>query len=226
MEAGRPDSITHEKLLVLKKHPVTRISVNPQTMQQKTLDLIGRRHTVDDVREKYQIARELGFDNINMDLILGLPGETEEDVRATLSEICEMNPDSVTIHSLAIKRSSRLNLHKEIYSAYRMENTDEMMKFAEESLEKIGVAPYYLYRQKNMAGNQENVGYARPGKEGIYNVLIMEEQESIVACGAGATSKRVDRETGLITRAANVHDVDTYIKNIDEMIERKEKLYE
>lgn len=167
----------------------------------------------------------MGFDNINMDLILGLPGETEEDVKNTLDEIVEMKPDAVTIHSLAIKRSSRLNLQKDIYSAYRMENTDEMMDYARKKLESIDVHPYYLYRQKNMAGNQENVGYARPGKEGVYNVLIMEEAESIVACGAGATSKQVYRKNDLITRAADVHDVNTYIANIDEMIRRKQELY-
>ena len=225
VEAGRPDSITREKLMVMKKYPITRISVNPQTMHQKTLDLIGRRHTVTDVRETYKTARELRFDNINMDLILGLPGETAEDIRETLREIVKMAPDSVTIHSLAIKRSSRLNLNKDVYSAYRMENTDEMMREAGAMLREIDVHPYYLYRQKNMAGNQENVGYARPGKEGVYNVLIMEETETIVACGAGATTKYVRRDTGLITRAANVHDVNTYISNICEMIERKKELF-
>lgn len=225
VEAGRPDSLDREKLAVLKRHPVTRISVNPQTMQQKTLDLIGRRHTVDDVREKYAMAREMGFQNVNMDLILGLPGETAEDVESTLREIVSMRPDSVTVHSLAIKRSSRLNLKKEVYQAYRMENTDEMMARAQEMLETVGLRPYYLYRQKNMAGNQENTGYALPGKEGVYNVLIMEETETIVACGAGATTKRVNRETGLITRAANPHDVETYIANLGEMILRKEKLF-
>ena len=225
VEAGRPDSLTEEKLRMLKRYPVTRISVNPQTMQQKTLDLIGRRHTVEDSVEKYLLARSLHYDNINMDLILGLPGETEEDIRDTLVKTAALSPDSVTVHSLAVKRSSRLNLEKEMYAAYRMENTDGMMDFARKTLEREGLLPYYLYRQKNMAGNQENVGYARPGKEGVYNVLIMEESESIVALGAGASSKKVDRKTGLITRVRNPHDVATYAADPDEMKRRKQKLF-
>ena len=225
VEAGRPDSLDEEKLGMMLRHPVTRISVNPQTLQQKTLDLIGRRHTVEDTLEKYRLARSMGYDNINMDLILGLPGETEEDIRDTLLRTAELSPDSVTVHSLAVKRSSRLNLEKEMYAAYRMENTDEMMDFARRTLAGEGLLPYYLYRQKNMAGNQENVGYARPGKEGVYNVLIMEESESIVALGAGASSKKVDRKTGLITRVRNPHDVATYVSDPEEMKRRKMKLF-
>ena len=225
VEAGRPDSLTEEKLRMMKRYPVTRISVNPQSMQQKTLDLIGRRHTVGDTLEKFFLARMLGYDNINMDLILGLPGETEEDIRDTLLKTAALSPDSVTVHSLAVKRSSRLNLEKEMYAAYRMENTDGMMDFARKTLGTEGLLPYYLYRQKNMAGNQENVGYARPGKEGVYNVLIMEESESIVALGAGASSKKVDRETGLITRVRNPHDVATYVADPEEMKHRKLKLF-
>ncbi len=225
VEAGRPDSVTEGKLQVLKKYPVTRISVNPQTMHQKTLDLIGRRHTVDQVRDVYRMAREAGFDNINMDLILGLPGETEEDVRQTIEEVCRLDPDNVTIHSLALKRASRLNRMIEEYRTYRMENTDEMMELCRKELQKIGQEPYYLYRQKNMAGNLENTGYARAGKEGIYNILIMEEVQTILALGAGATTKRVDRTKNLITRAENAKNVDIYMQNIDEMLERKRKLF-
>ena len=226
VEAGRPDSLSEEKLRMLRRHPVTRISVNPQTMQQKTLDLIGRRHTVEDAVDKFLLARSLGFDNINMDLILGLPGETEDDIRDTLLKTAALSPDSVTVHSLAVKRSSRLNLEKEMYAAYRMENTDAMMDFARQTLAAEGLLPYYLYRQKNMAGNQENVGYARPGKEGVYNVLIMEELESIVACVAGASTKRVDRRSGLITRVRNPHDVATYVADPEEMKRRKIRLFE
>ena len=225
VEAGRPDSLTEEKLRMMKRYPVSRISVNPQTMQQKTLDLIGRRHSVEDTLEKFFLARMLGYDNINMDLILGLPGETEEDIRDTLLKTAALSPDSVTVHSLAVKRSSRLNLEKDMYAAYRMENTDGMMDFARKTLAGEGLLPYYLYRQKNMAGNQENVGYARPGKESVYNVLIMEESESIVAVGAGASSKKVDRESGLITRVRNPHDVATYVADPGEMKRRKEKLF-
>ena len=223
VEAGRPDSVTREKLQVLRQYPVSRISVNPQTMHQKTLDLIGRKHTVEDVIHTYDLAREMGFDNINMDLILGLPGEDKKDVEETMQEIVKLDPDNVTIHSLAIKRAARLNLFKDAYADYRMENSDELMNLCGQYLKTIGQKPYYLYRQKNMAGNQENVGYAREGKEGVYNILIMEEVQTILALGAGATTKRVQKD--LITRAENVKDVRTYIANIDEMIERKKTLF-
>ena len=224
VEAGRPDSVTEEKLLAIRKHPVTRISVNPQTMHQETLDLIGRRHTVEDVLRVYRTARRLGFDNINMDLILGLPGETPEMVRETLEKVVSLDPDNVTVHSLAIKRAARLNLEKAFYGHYRMENTTEAMDLCREMLGTIGLSPYYLYRQKNMAGNLENVGYAKEGKEGVYNILIMEEIQSIAAAGAGATTKRVNGS--LITRAENVKNVDQYIENVDEMIERKKELFQ
>jgi oxygen-independent coproporphyrinogen-3 oxidase len=223
VEAGRPDSVTEEKLAMLKRFPVTRISVNPQTLHQKTLDLIGRKHTVEDFYRAFSLARNAGFDNINTDLIFGLPGETAEDIRETIFGIRELHPDSVTVHSLAIKRSSRLNLMKDVYEHYRMENTDGLMSFTEDVLREAGLKPYYLYRQKNMSGNLENVGYAAEGKECFYNVLIMEEIESIPAAGAGASSKRVSGDR--ITRAANAHDVDTYLKNFDEMMERKRNLF-
>ena len=127
MEAGRPDSITEEKLKTLRRHGITRISVNPQTMKQETLELIGRRHTVDMVKEKYWLARELGFDNINMDLIIGLPEEDLEDVRATMDEVEHLAPDSVTVHSLAIKRAARLNMFRERYANLKIQNTQEMI---------------------------------------------------------------------------------------------------
>ena len=224
VEAGRPDSVSEDKLRVMKDHPVSRISVNPQTMHQKTLDLIGRRHTVKDVLTAYELARKCGFDNINMDLIAGLPGESREDMEETFRRVAGLRPENVTIHSLALKRAARLNLERAEYAAFRMENSDDIMRCAEEILQGIGLQPYYLYRQKNMAGNQENVGYALPGKEGLYNILIMEEIHTILALGAGATTKRVERDR--ITRAENVKDVDTYIRNIDEMIARKKRLFD
>ena len=224
VEAGRPDSITREKLEVLKKHNVGRISINPQTMKQETLNLIGRHHTVEQIKEVYAMARELGFDNINMDLILGLPGETIDDVRNTMAELKEMAPDNITVHSLAIKRAARLNIFWEKYAHMSMENSDDTMAVAAAAAEELGLKPYYLYRQKNMAGNLENVGYAAEGKEGIYNILIMEEKQSIVAIGAGATTKAVYQD-GRIERANNVKDVELYLQQVDEMIERKKKLF-
>lgn len=224
VEAGRPDSITREKLKVLKKHGVTRISINPQTMKQETLDLIGRRHTVEDVKEKFLMAREEGFDNINMDLIIGLPEEDMEDVRATMEAVKALAPDSLTVHSLAIKRAARLNTMKEVYKDLKITNTQEMIDLTAAYAREMGLEPYYLYRQKNMAGNFENVGYAAPGKACIYNILIMEEQQTIIGCGAGTTTKRVFPEENRLERVENVKNVEQYIERIEEMIGRKEKL--
>ena len=224
VEAGRPDSITREKLQVLKNHGVTRISINPQTMKEETLKLIGRRHTVEDVKERFQMAREMGFDNINMDLIIGLPEEGLEDVRTTMEEVKALAPDSVTVHSLAIKRAARLNTMKEVYKDLKITNTQEMIDLTAQYAREMGLEPYYLYRQKNMAGNFENVGYAAPGKACIYNVLIMQEQQTIIGCGAGTTTKRLFPEENRIERAENVKDVEQYISRIDEMIERKRRL--
>ncbi len=223
VEAGRADSITREKLEVLKKHKVTRISVNPQTMKDETLRLIGRRHTVEQVKEAYRMAREVGFDNINMDIILGLPGETEADVQNTVKEITALAPDSLTVHSLAIKRASKLRNWIEENGIECLNNTDATMAIAAAGAKDMGMEPYYLYRQKNMSGNFENVGYAEPGKYGIYNILIMEELQTIVALGAGSITKRVFPD-GRIERCDNVKDVALYIEKIDEMIERKRTL--
>ncbi len=222
VEAGRPDSITREKLAVLRRHGVSRISVNPQTMREETLRVIGRHHTVQQTIDSFHMARELGFDNINMDLIMGLPGETLSDVRETLERLCALGPDNITVHSLALKRAARLNMFREDYRDYQMVNTQEHMDLAADYAGKLGLLPYYLYRQKSMAGNLENVGYARPGKAGVYNILIMEEKQDIVALGAGSISKRVisDRQ---IRRCENVKDVAQYIARIGEMIERKKR---
>lgn len=226
VEAGRPDSITRDKLLVLKKWGVDRISINPQSMQQKTLDLIGRRHSVDDIREAFALARETGHDNINMDIIIGLPGESPQDVEDTLRQIKELNPDSLTVHTLAIKRAARLNIEKENYTGLKATQVskmlDETIRFAEEN----DYLPYYLYRQKNMADNLENIGYARYGKEGLYNILIMEEKQTILALGAGAMSKFVFYEENRIERVDNVKSITDYISRTDELIERKRRFIE
>ena len=224
VEAGRPDSITEEKLKVLASHGISRISINPQTMNQKTLDLIGRRHTVENVKEKFHMARALGFDNINMDLIMGLPGEDLDDVKHTLEEIEALKPDSLTVHSLAIKRAARLNMFKEEYADLKISNTPEMIALSEACARRMGMEPYYLYRQKNMAGNFENVGYSLPGKACLYNILIMEELATIVACGAGTTTKVVFPSENRRERCENVKEVEQYISRIDEMIGRKEKI--
>ncbi|MCR4997590.1 MAG: coproporphyrinogen dehydrogenase HemZ [Butyrivibrio sp.] len=234
VESGRPDSITREKLATMKKMGVTRISVNPQTMRDKTLELIGRRHTVSQLVDSYNMAREEGFDNINMDIILGLPYETADDVRYTMEEIKKLAPDDLTVHSLAIKRGSKLAevlKQKELKGEQKgdvfssIKNTEEMMKIASEGALSMGLTPYYLYRQKNISGNFENTGYARPGKAGIYNILINEEVQSIVALGAGTVTKRVYGYDGRIERCDNVKDVKLYMSQIDGMIQRKKDLF-
>lgn len=246
VEAGRPDSITREKLKVLRDHKINRISINPQTMQQRTLDIIGRKHTVEDIIRVYKMAREEGFDNINMDLIAGLPGEVPWDMRNTMEQIEALAPDSITVHSLALKRASRLGQEKKqkirtgetaetdsrSETQKMAENLSEMIQIAQEYAQKMGLVPYYMYRQKNIAGNFENVGYAKVDKAGIYNILIMEEKQTIIAAGAGASTKAVlpnkpeygSDKSKRIERAENVKDVSQYIARIDEMIERKGEL--
>ena len=221
VEAGRPDSITAKKLQVLKDHPVTRISINPQTMNDRTLEIIGRRHTVQQTTEAFALARRIGFDNINMDLIVGLPGEGYAEVEHTMRQVTALAPDSITVHSLALKRATRLNLFKDQYAPMSFVNNQEIMDMTARYAAQAGQFPYYLYRQKNMAGNFENVGYAREGAAGIYNILIMEEKQSILALGAGASTKLVDGER--IERVENVKDIRSYIERIDEMIDRKIK---
>lgn len=240
VEAGRPDSITGEKLRVIKSHNVTRISINPQTMQQKTLDVIGRRHTVDEVKKTFSLAREMGFGNINMDLIAGLPGETASDMEDTLRQIEKLHPDSLTVHSLAVKRAARMgNKETEEYRKVKSERgresagrIEEMIRAAGESARRMQLLPYYLYRQKDIAGNFENVGYAKVDKAGIYNILIMEEKQSIIAAGAGASTKILlknpqvmpgsqKKKITSLYRQENVKAIDAYIDRVDEMIERK-----
>lgn len=221
VEAGRPDTVTREKLKILKKYGVGRISINPQTINQKTLDLIGRKHSVDDFINAFYMAREEGHDNINTDLILGLPGENVSDVRRTFEKIYELSPESVTVHTLAVKRASRLKETLENYELANFENMQNMLSVSAEYAEKMGMYPYYMYRQKNMLGNFENVGYCKNGFESIYNVQIMEEKQTIIALGAGGSTKTVDPVTNKIERIFNVKSVDDYINRIDEMIERK-----
>lgn len=223
VEAGRADSITEDKLRVLRRHGVSRISVNPQTMKQETLKLIGRQHTVEQVIEAFRLARKVGFDNINMDIILGLPGETKEDVATTIEDIIALTPDSLTVHSLAVKRASGLHKWIEENGVTAYNNTEETMRIAAAGAQAMGMAPYYLYRQKNMSGNFENVGYSVKDKYGIYNILIMEEMQTIVALGAGSITKRVYPD-GRIERCENVKEVAQYIERIDGMIERKKQL--
>ncbi len=223
VEAGRPDSITREKLKVLYSHPVTRISINPQTMNDETLKIIGRNHTTKQTISAYEMAREIGFDNINMDIITGLPGEGIEELTHTLSHIKRLRPDSLTVHSLAIKRAARLNQNMERYASMVKGSTNEMLLLVEDTAREMGLFPYYMYRQKNIPGNLENVGYSIPGKESLYNILMMEEKQDIIALGAGASTKYVYPRENRIERVENVKDIEHYIERIEEMIVRKRK---
>lgn len=223
VEAGRPDSVTRKKLQILYDAGVGRISINPQTMHDETLRLIGRNHTVQQVRDAFSLAREVGFSNINMDMITGLPGEDISHVRGTLKEIFEMRPESLTVHSLAIKRAAHLNMEMEKYQELVKGSTNEMLRAVDAACTDIGMLPYYMYRQKNIPGNLENIGYSLPGKECLYNILIMEEKQDIISCGAGASTKYVFSEENRIERTENVKNIDHYINRIDEMIDRKRK---
>ncbi len=225
VEAGRPDSIDAEKLDVLRKYPVNRISVNPQTMSQATLDRIGRKHTVYDTVNAYYLAREKGFDNINMDIIIGLPEEKPADVANTAEKLEELSPDSLTVHALAVKRASRLKMEAEgtVVAGGTQEELEEMMKTAAAAAASIGLKPYYLYRQKNMAGNLENVGYAKDSKLCLYNIVNMEEVQTVVALGAGTVTKAVWPD-GRIERCDNAKDILLYMGAVDEYIARKAKL--
>ena len=224
VEAGRPDTIDRQKLEMLRRRGVGRISVNPQSFNDETLRRIGRAHTGEETVAAYRLARQLGFDDINLDLIAALPGETVADFAHTLDVVEALSPDSVTVHSLAIKRSSRLHEQLTVAGGHTQINAEgaaEMIDMARERLTAAGYRPYYLYRQKYMAGNLENVGYARPGKACLYNIGNMEETVSVLALGAGAISKWLFDRALRIERAPNVRNIDEYIARVDEMVRRK-----
>ena len=221
VEAGRPDTVTREKLMTLKKHRVTRISINPQTFNDSVLERIGRRHTAQQTIDAFRLARELNFDNINMDLIAGLTGDTPESFSRTLSVIRKLDPESVTVHTLAVKRSARLNSADAVKE---QEYTARMLDDAKDQLFAGGWEPYYLYRQSKMLSNLENIGWAKPGYFSPYNVYIMEETHSILACGAGAVSKLRDARSDYIERIFNFKYPYEYISRFDEMIQRKARV--
>ncbi len=222
VEAGRPDTITEEKLRVIKAHGVDRISINPQTMNDAVLEKIGRRHTAEEITESYKLARKIGFDNINMDLIAGLPGDTPESFRSTLQQVIDLDPDSITVHTLTLKRAA--NLFAE--GASQLDNpVREMVRDSIAMLPAKGYNPYYMYRQKNTIDNQENVGYAKTGKESYYNMLIMDESQSIFGAGCAASTKLVE-PNGMITRVCNYKFPYEYIAQFDTLMEKKKQVYE
>ena len=222
VEAGRPDTIDRDKLTALQDNGVTRISVNPQTFSDETLKVIGRAHTAAQTLEAFALARSMGFDHINMDLIAALPGEGEEDFFRSLERTVELAPESITVHTLAIKRSSRL--HEQGYVQADADAAARMVDGARKRLHEAGYAPYYLYRQKYMAGNLENVGYAKPGCACLYNIDNMEETTRILAEGAGAITKWLFPRERRIERAPNVRNIEQYIERVDEMASRKRAL--
>ncbi|MDR2771285.1 MAG: coproporphyrinogen dehydrogenase HemZ [Clostridiales Family XIII bacterium] len=224
VEAGRPDTITAEKLRAMRRHGADRVSINPQSMNDATLLRIGRDHTAKDVRAAFRLARDCGALRVNADLIAGLPGEETADFRRSLSEVLDLAPANITIHALAVKRAARLKEEDAEYSYAHAETAAEMLEKAAEELEKAAYAPYYLYRQKQTAGNLENTGYARDGELCLYNVRIMEERQTVIALGAGASSKLFVPEENRLTRAFNVSDYEIYTQRLAEMLARKQRL--
>ena len=222
VEAGRPDTLDEEKLSMLRAHPVTRISINPQTMNDETLRAIGRAHTAQQTIDTYYLARKLGFDDINMDVIAALPGEDLDMFARTLRIVGELAPDSLTVHTLAIKRSSRL--HEQGYTQSERD-VAQMVQMGREAAHALGMRAYYLYRQKYMAENLENVGYARPDRICRYNIDNMEETTSVLALGAGGISKCVMRQEEKILRAPNIANIEQYIVRVDEMVQRKREAF-
>ncbi len=223
VEAGRPDTVTAKKLAALRAAGVGRVSINPQTLQQSVLDGIGRRHTVEQFYDSFALARRAGFENINTDLIAGLPGDSYAGFCDTLEKILALDPESVTVHTLSMKRASNIMLqHRADYRAE--EETVQMVRCSAQTLPVAGYRPYYLYRQSRTVGNQENVGWAKPGCEGLYNVYIMDETHTILGCGAGAVSKLKQPGTDYLERIFNYKFPYEYNAGLEEMLNRKQAL--
>ena len=221
VEAGRPDTITAEKLAVLKKNGVGRISINPQTMDDEVLAAIGRKHTAEDVKNAFALAKTFGFDSINMDLISGLPGDNMEKFRKTIAEVIAMNPDNITLHTLTVKHGANLApMAQSVFAA----TADAMNEYAYGEFAKAGYFPYYLYRQKGTVDNLENVGFCKPGKEGTYNIFIMDETHTVLSAGAGGVTKMKAPYDKKIERIFNFKYPYEYIERFELMNERKEQV--
>ena len=224
VEAGRPDTITKEKLEVINAYKIDRISINPQSMNLKTLKTIGRNHTPEDIVTAYELARKCGIKIINMDVIAGLPGETFEDFKYTIEEVEKLSPENTTVHTMSIKRSSKLNEKIDSFNLTEGNVVSHMVEFSKEYMSSVNKRPYYLYRQKNMLGNLENIGYAKEGFESLYNIYIMEELQSIISMGCGGVTKTIEKTTDRIERIFNVKEPKDYIERFVEMLERKDIL--
>ena len=224
VECGRADSITLNKLKTMKRYNVTRISINPQTMNDKTLKMIGRAHTSEDVIDKFNMARALGFDNINMDIIIGLPGEGIIEAENTFKQILKLSPDSLTVHGLALKRGSIMYenfINKKGLGLKSQSEILDMYNRSKQLASDLGMQPYYMYRQKNMVGNMENIGYSKPGKECIYNIEMIEDKQTIISIGADAVSKVVFNDQNRLERFWNVKGLTEYIDRTKELVEGK-----
>lgn len=226
VEAGRPDTITKEKLLAIKQGGATRISINPQTMNDKVLEIIGRRHTANDTVSAFKLSRECGFDNINMDLIAGLLGDDFESFKNTVKSVVKLNPESVTVHSLSMKRASNLTKNGDFPEIEMGKTASDMVDFAYNYLCENEILPYYMYRQSKTVGNLENVGYAKKGFECLYNVYIMDETHSILACGASAVTKLREPNGDKIERIFNFKYPYEYISRFSEICDRKQGITE
>lgn len=223
VEAGRPDTIDADKLQMLHDHGIERISINPQTVHDDTLRRIRRDHTYQQFLTAYSLAREIGFSCINVDLIVGLPGETPVLMRETMAEMRRLSPENLTIHTLAIKRSADLKRSMSSFEWPSAQQAEEMLEIGHSTALDMGLIPYYMYRQKYMSGNLENIGYALPQKESLYNVDIMEEATNILALGAGGISKWLFSQ-GRIERQPNPKDIPTYCKKVEIMTKRRDEM--
>ena len=224
IEAGRPDTITKSKLEVMKKHNVDRISINPQSMNDKTLSVIGRKHSVEQIYTAYNLARKIGFKSINMDVIAGLPEESLSDFMKTIDAVIDLAPENITVHTMSIKRAARLNQIGDFDTLPQCDCVDKMIDYSHSKLKENGYMPYYLYRQKNILGDLENTGFFKGDTQGIYNVCMMEEVRTVISAGVGAVTKLVKNDR--IERIFNVKDVREYINRAEEMRKRKDYIYE
>ncbi len=225
VEAGRADTITEEKLKVIKNRGITRICINPQTLSDDILKIIGRNHTADDFFKCFEDAKSLGFEHINTDLIAGLPCDNLSGFKKSLDKIIKLEPSSITVHTLSVKRGSAIHEKPEIYPLPSDAEVGEMIDYSYKTLTKNGYNPYYLYRQKNMLGNLENIGYAKPGYESMYNIMMMEEISTIISIGGGGVSKTVNNKEKRINRVFNFKEPHNYINGIDEILGRKDEIF-
>ena len=220
IEAGRPNTISKEKLALFKDYHVSRLCLNPQTMKDETLKRIGRAHTVEAIKDVYRLIKSFDFNTINMDLILGLPGENFEDVKNTLEAVLRLGPENITVHTLAIKKHSLLNYATDDFQLADGQMVKEMIDYVQSTLEDHGYMPYYLYRQKNIAGNFENVGYSKPGHVSTYNIRIIEEKHSILALGPGAVSKKCDASKDYFERIPTIKGLEAYIDRQEDVLDK------